>query len=33
LRWPVNDRARSMVFFYHDPESMHIRMHAIRDFL
>lgn len=32
-RWPVNDRARSMVFFYHDPGTTHLRMHTIRDFL
>ena len=32
-RWPVGDQARSMIFFYHDPESKHIRMHTVRDFL
>lgn len=32
-RWPVNDRARSLVFFYHDPQNKSIRMHTIRDFL
>lgn len=32
-RWPVNERARSMVIFYHDPENLHLRMHTIRDFL
>jgi hypothetical protein len=31
-RWPVNPRARSMVFFYHDPENRRIRMHTVRDF-
>ena len=31
-RWPVNERARSMVFFYHDPKSRRIRMHTVRDF-
>jgi hypothetical protein len=32
-RWPVNDHSRSMVFFYHDPGTMHLRLHTIRDFL
>ncbi len=32
-RWPIGDHTRSMVFFYHDPLSKHIRMHTIRDFL
>jgi hypothetical protein len=32
-RWPVADHARGMVFFYHDPESKHVRLHSIRDFL
>jgi hypothetical protein len=32
-RWPVNPRARSMVFFHHDPETMNLRMHTVRDFL
>jgi hypothetical protein len=32
-RWPIGDHARGMVFFYHDPESLHIRMHTIRDFM
>ena len=32
-RWPVADHARGMVFFYHDPESKHIRLHTIRDFM
>jgi hypothetical protein len=31
-RWPVNERARSMIFFYHDPKNMRIRMHTVRDF-
>lgn len=31
-RWPVNERARSMVFFYHDPNNRRIRMHTVRDF-
>lgn len=31
-RWPVNARARSLVFFYHDPESKRIRMHTVRNF-
>lgn len=32
-RWPVNARARSMIFFYHDPETRNLRMHTVRDFL
>jgi hypothetical protein len=32
-RWPIGDHARGMVFFYHDPESLQIRMHTIRDFM
>lgn len=32
-RWPTGDHTRGMVFFYHDPESKHIRIHSIRDFL
>lgn len=32
-RWPIHPRARSMVFFYHDPETANLRMHTVRDFL
>lgn len=32
-RWPVSDRARSLVFFYHDPNSGQLRFHTIRDFM
>lgn len=32
-RWPVNDRCRNLIFFYHDPYTRCIRMHTIRDFL
>jgi hypothetical protein len=31
--WPANDKARSMVFFYHDPHNERLRMHTIRDYL
>jgi len=31
-RWAINERARSMIFFYHDPKNMRIRMHTVRDF-
>lgn len=30
--WPLGDAARSLVFFYHDPESNRLRLHTIRDF-
>ncbi len=30
--WPVNDRARTMIFFYEDPTSGHLNLHSIRDF-
>ena len=31
--WPANDKARSMVFFYHDPHNERLRMHTIRDYI
>jgi hypothetical protein len=31
--WPLDDKARSMIFFYHDPFTKRLRMHTIRDFL
>jgi hypothetical protein len=31
--WPANKKARSMVFFYHDPHNDRLRMHTIRDYL
>ena len=31
--WPANKKARSMVFFYHDPHNERLRMHTIRDYL
>ncbi len=31
--WPHNERARSMVFFYHDPHNERLRMHTIRDYI
>lgn len=32
-KWPVNDKARSLVFFYHDPNNQRLRFHSIRNFL
>lgn len=32
-RWPANEKARSMVFFYHDLHNERLRMHTIRDYL
>lgn len=31
--WRLNDKARSLVFFYHDPTSKRIRTHTIRHYL
>ena len=31
--WPANKKARSMVFFYHDPTNERLRMHTIRDYI
>jgi len=31
--WPHNDKARSMVFFYHDLTNDRLRMHTIRDYV
>jgi len=31
--WRLNDKARSLVFFYHDPDSLRIRTHTIRNYL
>jgi len=31
--WPVSEQARGLIFFYHDPRTLHIRMHTIRDFM
>ncbi len=31
--WPANNKARSMVFFYHDTHNERLRMHTIRDYL
>jgi len=31
--WRLNEKARSMVFFYHDPNTRQIRLHIIRSFL
>lgn len=32
-KWPVTDRTRGLVFFYHDPDTKQLRLHTIRDFL
>mgnify|MGYP001816795723 CR=1 FL=1 len=32
-RWPLNDKARALIFLYHDPHTERIRLHSIRDFL
>lgn len=31
--WPANEKARSMVFFYHDTHNERLRMHTIRDYV
>ena len=31
--WRFNDKARSLVFFYHDPGTNHLRVHTIRSFV
>lgn len=31
--WRFNDRARSMVFFYHDPRTGRLRLHTIRSYV
>lgn len=31
--WRLNDKARSLIFFYLDPKTQRIRMHSIRDYL
>lgn len=31
--WPHNEKARSMVFFYHDTTNDRLRMHTIRDYV
>jgi len=30
-RWPVSERSRALVFFYKDPRSKKVRIHAIDD--
>ena len=30
--WPLSDVARSLIFFYHDPDTLRLRLHTIRDF-
>ena len=32
-KWPISDKARALVFFYHDPNTKQIRLHSIRDFI
>jgi len=31
--WPANEKARSMIFFYHDTHNDRLRMHTIRDYI
>ena len=31
--WRFNDKARTMVFFYHDPRTSHLRLHTIRNYV
>ncbi len=31
--WRLNDKARSLVFFYHEPINQRVRTHTIRDYL
>jgi hypothetical protein len=31
--WRIGDDSRNMVFFYHDANTSHIRMHAIKDYI
>lgn len=31
--WRISDDARNLIFFYHDPETTHIRLHAIKDYI
>lgn len=31
--WPHNEKARSMIFFYHDTQNDRLRMHTIRDYI
>jgi hypothetical protein len=30
--WPLSDKARGLIFFYHDPDTQRLRLHTIRDF-
>jgi hypothetical protein len=32
-RWPVNQRARSMIFLYHDPTTTKLRLHSLREII
>ena len=32
-KWRLNDKARNLVFFYHEPHHRRIRTHTIRDYL
>lgn len=32
-RWPIDDEARGLIFFYHDPDSNRLRLHTIRNFI
>lgn len=32
-KWPVSDRTRGLIFFYHDPDTQRLRLHTIRNFI
>lgn len=31
--WRVGENERNFIFFYHDPQTTHIRLHAIKDYI
>jgi hypothetical protein len=31
--WRISNDARNLVFFYHDPQTTHIRLHTIKDYI
>lgn len=30
--WPISNASRAMIFIYHDPDTMRLRLHTVRDF-
>lgn len=32
-KWPTNEQARGLIFFYQSPDTQRLRLHSIRDFL